>query len=293
MSSKQFVLIKRSSETSGRRQAGAALWRRILASLILLALAGLSSQAQIPTMLTDKIYKGTGTINLLKDVSAANLQSYLQQNGNLLLGVDLNENMSGNETRDSIGLAIKNIELVITTTTGTMTFRDFYTSTTARILEAGASTPQEYYTLFGTAGSASINGSTTDFNPQALEDVISLRNISFTGTLLSAQLNVTFLTTASSKVQGNETFFDWSGGPEDFALINATTAQAIQARGAGKSGLSSTVSYTTGAPVVPSTAGGGAGTGGGATAAPGAPCPPVVVLALLGGVIAWRRRNHA
>jgi hypothetical protein len=255
---------------------------------VMIGLAGLlpGAHAQVPTLLTDKIYQGSGTINLLKDISAANLQAYLQQNGGALFGVDLNENLAGNETGSSIGVAIKSIELVITTTTGTMTFRDFYTSTSAMIRESGTSASQEFYTLFGTSGSASINGGTTDFDPSALEDVVAIRSISFTGTLLSAQLNVTFLRTANTGSQGNETFFDWSGGPEDFALINTTTAQAIEANAAGIQAAPTSVSYTSGdsAATVISRA---------APTAPGAPCPPMAVLAMLGALIAWRWRNHA
>ena len=253
-------------------------WRATaLAAIIGLPGFGSLAQAQIPTILTDKIYQGSGTINLLKDVSAANLQSYLQQNGGALLGVDVNENLAGNEMRDSVGIAIKNIELVITTTTGTMTFRDFYTSTTAMIREAGSATPQQFYTLFGTAGSSAINGGTTDFDPTKMDDVLEIRNVAFTGTLLSAQLNVTFLTTANTRVQGNESFFDYSNGPEDFALIDRAAAQVIETTGAGLAAAPDGVTYVAQPPP---------------PVVPGAPAPPVMVLAMLGGLLAWRARNR-
>ncbi|MEI8042914.1 MAG: hypothetical protein WCL11_16000 [Verrucomicrobiota bacterium] len=263
-------------------------WRRAFPLAAALALAwAQSALGQIPTVLTDKIYQGSGTINLLKDVSAANLQSYLQQNssalfgvnGGAFFGVDLNENLSGNETRDSIGVAIKNVELVLRTTSGTMTFRDFYTSTTAMITESGAPAPQRFYTLFGTAGNSTLNGATTNFDPTKMEDVLQIRNVAFTGSILSAQLNVNFLTTASTKVQGNETFFDYSGGPEVFALMGRSAANTVDANGAGVSGAPSSVTYSASSQA--------------ATALPGAPSPPLGVLAMLGGLLAWRARRSA
>src|SRR5512133_2698255 len=65
-----------------------------LLCLLLLLLGAAQVKAQIPAVLTDRIYQGSGTINLLKDVSSSTLQSYLQNNGIARLGVDLNENLA-------------------------------------------------------------------------------------------------------------------------------------------------------------------------------------------------------
>lgn len=234
-------------------------------------------RGDIPALLTDKIYQGSGTIDLLKDVTTAELQAYLEQTGEATIGVDLNENLSGNESADSVGVAIKSIELVLTTTEGTMTFTDFYTSTTATIIEQGASAPQEYYTLFGTGGSSSINGGTSDFDPTQLDDVFTIQDISFAGSLLDAQLNITFLDTANTGTEGNETFFDFSNGPEDFALINQAAAQIIQEAAAGQEEAPETVSYTAQSTF----------------AAPGAPSPPLGVLLIMAVVLIWRLKAGA
>ena len=58
----------------------------------------LPAAAQIPSVLTDKLFRGAGEINLLQDVSGADLTAYLNGNGGLLLGVDVNENASGPES---------------------------------------------------------------------------------------------------------------------------------------------------------------------------------------------------
>ena len=233
-------------------------------------------QAQVPTTLTDKIFKGGGTINLLKDISGADLQQYINANGSLLLGVDLNEDAAGNESRDSVGVAIKQLELVVTTTAGTVSFTDFVTSTTASIKEAGASTPQDYYTLFGRIGSSQITGGSSELNK--LDDVVKLQNVSIQGTILSAQLRVKFLDTASTNVQGNETFFDWSDGFEDFALLGSKDAALLEAANYGLASAPSGVTYTaTGSVVTPPT--------------PGAPVPPLGLLMAMGLVVAWKSKR--
>lgn len=237
--------------------------------------ATVSGDGTIPTTLTDRIYEGSGSINLLKDVSAANLQNYLTSGGTMILGADLNESAAGNEIRDSVGVAIKQMQLIITTTAGTFTFGDFWTSSTAMIREAGSATASEFYTLFGRNGSGTINGGTTGFSVENFDDVLEIRNIAFSGTILSAKLNVNFVTTASTRVQGNETFFDYSGGFEDFALIGNKEAYALQTQGSGLSTLSSSVAYTRQT-----------------VAAPGAPAPPMLLLAGLGGLVAWKYRRQ-
>ena len=113
--------------------------------------------AEIPTVLTDTISKGDGVIDIFKDATGAELEEYLQS-GTLYLGVDLNEDASGLESSTSAGVAIKQMELIITTTEGDFSFTEFYTNTTAMIQEAGATEAQEYNTLFGSAGGSDITG---------------------------------------------------------------------------------------------------------------------------------------
>ena len=193
---------------------------RTVSLLVLVVATAPSVKAQdFSAVLTDKIYQGEGTIDLMKDLSSVQFDQYFSGNSQLRLGVDLNDNAVGNESRDSIGVAIKNIELAIQTTEGSYTFSDFFTSTSAMILEAGTSEVAEFQTLFGTLGSSQNTGS-GGINISHLDDVIEMRNIDFDGEVTAAVLSVKFLDTADTGVEGNETFFDWSAGFEDFAQAN-------------------------------------------------------------------------
>jgi hypothetical protein len=206
----------------------------------------------------------TRVIDLMNDVSGSELGQYIDANGGLLLGIDLNDTAAGNESADSVGMAIKQMELVLTTTEGVFTFDEFYTSTTALIQEAGADSAQEFHTLFGTMGSNNINSGTSGFDVSVFDDVIEMRNISFTGEILDAQLNVTFLDTAKTGVEGNETFFDFSDGFEDFALLTEEDAMLLEEANLGGDSAPQAITFTD------------------SSTPPGAPLPPWPALAMLG-----------
>jgi hypothetical protein len=250
----------------------------VVAGLSVLLAAAPSVRAQDATgILTDKIFQGDGVIDILKDVSSGSLEQYFDANGQLLLGIDVNEASSGNESAASQGIAIESLELVITTTDGDFTFSDFYTSTTATLLAQGSTVANEYYTVFGTAGSSSINGGTSSFDLSSFDDVIYLSNISFTGQILGAKLYVSFLDTAKTGANTNESFFDYSNGFEDFAILSASQADALEAASLGVSDAPSSVSYTS--LEIP------------AASAPGAPTPPLSLLLGLGALALWKVRR--
>jgi hypothetical protein len=221
---------------------------------------------EIPAVLSDKIYKGHGVIDILKDADPGALQQYFDANGRLMLGIDVNSAATGNETNKSQGIAIQSIELVIRTTAGDFTFSDFYTSTTAMVIAAGSTTAEEYYTVFGTGGSNAITGGS---GLAGFDDVIYIDGIAFTGEILGATLNVTFLDTANTGSNTNEAFFDYSNGFEDLAILGASEASALEAANLGEADAPSSVSYSSN-DVAPSST-------------PGAPAPP---LGLLLGVAA-------
>ncbi|MBW2411532.1 MAG: hypothetical protein JRF72_17170 [Deltaproteobacteria bacterium] len=212
---------------------------------LILLLPALPAGAELPTVLTDTIKSGDGVIDIFKDVTGAELQQQLQS-GTLYLGVDLNEDASGNESSTSAGVAIKEMELVIQTTNGDISFTEFYTNTTAMIQEAGATEAQEYNTLFGSAGSSDITGSTSNFDISNFDDVIVFENIQIDGEIIGAELRVTFLDTAGTGE--NETFFDYSAGFEEFAILTSTDAAAIESADIGLADAPQNVSYTVDAP---------------------------------------------
>jgi hypothetical protein len=193
-------------------------------------LIAVSAFAEIPSVLTDNIKNGDGVIDIFKDATGAELEEYLQS-GTLYLGVDLNEAASENESSTTAGVAIKEMELIIRTTEGDFSYTEFYTNTTAMILEEGTTEAQEYNTLFGSAGGSDITGSTSNFNLSAFDDVIILENIQFDGEIIGADLRVTFLDTANAGE--NESFFDYSAGFEEFAILSSTDATTLDSANIG------------------------------------------------------------
>lgn len=214
-------------------------------AVLTLLVGSASAQTVQSTVLSDKIYKGSGTIDLLKDVSAANLNSYFGQNYRmLLLGADLNEDNAGNESKASVGIAIKQAQLSITTTQGNFTFNDFFTNTTSALKESGSKTAAPYYTMFGQGGSSQITG-TGPVDISKFDDVMWFENINYTGDIVSAKLNVQFLDVGATKPSDktSESFFDFSGGFEDFALFSKADAALLEAAAIGVAGAPAGITF--------------------------------------------------
>jgi len=236
------------------------------------------ARAQLPVALTDKIHRGSGTINILADMAPDAFASYLRNTGELLLAVDLNENVSGIATSSSIAVAIERMELTIRTTDGVFTFGDVWSSTQASLLARNAGAPSEYFTLFGRSGSSQIT--TGDSALDSYDDVVRIRNVDFTGEILSAEVNVTFLSTADTGRNSNESYFQFSGGFEDFAILNQAQAALLEAANFGVADAPSTVTFKEVA--MPS-----------AESTPGTPLPPLLVLLMLAGLLIHRSRHAA
>jgi hypothetical protein len=248
---------------------------KILRFLIILTttFTAVTAWAEIPTVLTDTISKGDGVIDIFKDATGAELEEYLQS-GTLYLGVDLNEDASGIESSTSAGVAIKQMELIITTTEGDFSFTEFYTNTTAMIQEAGTTGTQEYNTLFGGAGGSEITGSTSNFDLSAFDDVITLDNIQVEGEIIGATLSVTFLDTASTGGD-NENFFDYSAGFEEFAILSSSDAALLDSANIGLGDAApTTISYSVDSPS-------------------GTPEPSLFLLAVIPVIYLWRQRSRA
>jgi len=233
-------------------------------------MSSVAAWAEIPTVLTDKIRGGSGVIDIFKDVTGAELQQYLGGE-TLYLGIDLNEDASGIESSTSAGVAIKEMELILNTTNGDISYTEFFTNTTAMIQEQGAAQTQEYYTLFGSAGSNQITSATSGFDISTFDDVIEFRQIQVSGEITGASLRVTFLDTASAG--DNESFFDYSAGFEEFAILTAADATALEAADIGLAGAPTTVSYSVDSPS-------------------GTPEPSLFFLAVIPAIFLWRQRSR-
>lgn len=214
-----------------------------LACLFTFAGPGIQAvRAEIPTVLTDQIHRGSGVMDLLKDMSGSQLGDYLKTYKSMFLAADVNESSDGTESARSQGVAIKEMRLVLGTTDGDFSFSDFFTSTSAKLREAGSAEAGEFFTLFGQAGSNELTSATRDFDISRFDDVITLDNIQFTGDILSAKLQVSFLQTEGGKKgTANEQFFDFSGGFEDFAILTRQDAvmleEAVIGQAAAPSGV--------------------------------------------------------
>lgn len=251
-------------------------WRAGLALLALLLTT--SARAEIPTVLTDTVKSGTGTIDVMKDVTAAELDSALSS-GTLLLAADLNETSSAPESSTSQGVAIEELELILTTTEGTFTFSTFYTNTTALIVPEGSTAATEYYTLFGQTGSSELTSSTSTFDLSQFDDVIEIQNVSYTGEILDAQINIKLLDTAV-RTGDTEQFFDYSAGFEEFAIVLVQDANTLDSANIGLADAPSTVTYTASTP-----------SGGDIAAPSGAPEPHWLLLGAIPTVLLARRQR--
>jgi hypothetical protein len=249
----------------------------VLACLTLAFSSAFAAGQDSSTSLSDRIHQGSGTINLLRNLSAGSLADYLNVDGTLRLGIDVRENASGVESNSSLGIALKSLELILVTTAGTFSFDDVFTGTVALIRES--STPQDnsFNVLLGQSGRNSLSSSTPGFDLGKFDDVIQVRDIQYEGTILSANVNVTFLETRS-RGNANDEFFDFSGGPEDFSLLSRTDAAALNALEIGHAeARSNGVTFNSPSPGDP----------------PGNPAPPVILLLAAGAAAMAGRRRFA
>jgi hypothetical protein len=260
----------------------------ILACLALIFSADFAAGQDSSRSLTDRIQRGSGTINLLRNLSAGSLADYLNMDGTLRLGIDVSENASGNESNSSLGIAIKSLELILVTTAGTFSFDDVFTGTIALIRESGTPQDSSFNVLLGQSGRNSLTSSTPGFDLRKFDDVIQVRNIEYEGSILSANVNVTFLDTPGQG-RANDEFFDFSGGSEDFSLLSTSDAAALDALEIGHAeARSNGVTFL-------STSGGGDDGGGSPSPGdpPGGPAPPLILLLAAGAAAMAGRRRFA
>jgi hypothetical protein len=249
--------------------------------------------------LTDTIKKGEGTIDLLKNISGADLQKYFDQTGGLLLlGAGLNEANSGAENNNSLGVAIKEIQLTISTTKGDFKFSEVFTSTMASLRDSDGKNASNYYTMFGQNGKNELSGEGS-MDLTNLEDVMWMTGIDLSGTIKEAKLEIRFVTTPDKEGTVTEDFFDFSGGFENFALLSAADAALLESQSIGEKKVSDAVKFTNADPVSVAIAaaianenGGNGGNGGGVVVPPGAPNPPLMILAGMGLLMVWRNQRQ-
>ncbi|MFT5996903.1 MAG: LruC domain-containing protein [Glaciecola sp.] len=210
----------------------------VFTSLVSIFLFSTVSNAQEESeILRHTISKGSGDINLLlargnKAISPYFLETLrLQNDGLLMLGVDINEASSGSEKAASQGVAIEYLTLTVVTDEGTYTFTDFSTKTKCSLAKINSENRQFYYTLLGRTGSNSISGSS--LNGTSFDDTLKIPVDIDLSNALSIQLDIQLLET-NEELGDPEEFYDYSAGFEDLALLTSTDVDFLDTQAAGR-----------------------------------------------------------
>lgn len=182
--------------------------------------------------LTDVVKSsGVGNIDLLKDLTPAELEAYRAEGaGTLLVAFDVNEAADGSEKAASQAVTLDSVVLRVVSGGATYTFSAYETQTQALLARAGTTTRLPYYTLLGDTGSARITASTV---ASSYDSVMRLSVPSSLASVTSAVLEVRFLP-VNATLGDPERFYDFSNGYEDVALLSAADASYLDALAPGR-----------------------------------------------------------
>lgn len=208
--------------------------------LMLFALIAPPAQAASSVQLTDVIKSnGNGDVNLFKDITAQQLEALRVDNGgNLIFAVDVNEDASGTESSVSQGIAVKSARLTVSYDDGSQkSYSSFTTKTRALLAEAPGTGRQLYYTLLGESGSNRITAN--NVVQDQYDATLTIRVTDYlAGPALgknatSAIVTIRLLDT-NVGLGDPEAFYDYSNGFEDLAIVNAADAGFLNAYEAGR-----------------------------------------------------------
>lgn len=219
--------------------------------LLALALSG-AAQAQVSSVrLSDTVASsGRGTIDLLRNVTPAQLETYRQQHITtegrryLSFGVDVNEAAKGLEKSSSQAVTVAVARLTVVRGGSTSTYSDFMTRTQALLRPAGSTVRSRYYTLLGEGGSSRITSGNAIQNQ--FDSTLNIFVPDDLSNVTSASLEIRFLD-VNKTVGEPEAFYDYSGGYEDLALLNNTDATFLNTT------LVQTATFATEAPAAETT----------------------------------------
>ena len=202
-----------------------------------------AAQTLTSVQLTDVIKsQGTGNIDLFKDVTAGQLEQLrLDNDGFLVIAVDINEDASGTEKATSQGVAIKSVRLTLGFDDGSQRIYDSaddccFSETQALLAEAPSNERRLHYTLLGESGSSRITANNTvqeAFDSTLKIEIPEPLEGAGGASATSAQLQIVLLET-NDALGDPEAFYDFSAGFEDLALLNAADTGYIDAYAAGR-----------------------------------------------------------
>jgi LruC domain-containing protein len=214
--------------------------RTAAAAAMLLMLPAAHAAGVTSTRLKDVVEKGYGDINLLtagvqsRNLTMAQLEAFRRDNGGkLAFAVDVNEAADGPEKSASQGVAIEYARVEVTTAAGVVKFEQFSTQTQSSVARIDQTTRSLWYTLIGDAGSRQITGSTSDVNGSSFDATIRIPVGIDLSTATAARLIVKFLDT-NEKLGDPESFYDYSNGFEDVAIVTAADAGYLDQLAAGR-----------------------------------------------------------
>ena len=206
-----------------------------------LMLAASLAHGQTSTRLKGVVDKGYGEINLLaaavksRDLTMAQLEGFRRDNGGkLAFAVDVNEAANGLEKSASQGVAVEYARVEVTTSTGIVTFDQFATQTQSSVARIGQTARSLWYTLIGDAGSRQITGSSgSDITGSSFDATIRIPVNIDLSTASAARVVIKFLDT-NEGLGDPESFYDYSNGFEDVAIVTAADARFLDQLAAGR-----------------------------------------------------------
>jgi len=217
------------------------LYRLFCAAVI--SSAGIA-HAQDSVRLTDVVKStGIGRIDFLKDLTPAQMEELrLDNDGNIVIGVDVNESADGTEKASTQAVTLGALKLTVVYSDGTQLVYDLElghceTQTQALLAEAPATERLPRYTLLGETGSSRITAGNKiqdefDSTIKVAVDtplVDSARGIQATSIIA----DIAWLDT-NTDLGDPEAFYDYSNGFEDLAVLNAFDTAFIDDYAAGQ-----------------------------------------------------------
>lgn len=203
-----------------------------------------ASHALVSAKLNDVIKaNGSGDIDLFDPFHAKHIidgnvleQFRLDNNGELVFAVDINEAANGSEKASTQGVSIKTAELILTIDGVEYHFDQYSTRTTSMLATKGSTQRSLYSTLLGDSGSSRITpNSDSDINASSFDSTLNFPLAQDISQATSARLLIKFLDTNVS-LGDPEAFYDFTNGYEDIAIITAEDASYLDQLEAGMVG---------------------------------------------------------